>query len=178
MNLSPLGHEQAAALARYLHGKPIDAFYTSPMKRVQQTIAPLLNNGFPRPVTLPELREVDFGDWTGLVWEQVQEKFGVSAFTWLDQIECGAIPNGECARTLRARLEPCLKQFLERHPGQNVLVACHGGVVRVLLSLLLGWPLPQLGAVEIDYASLTKVAFVRGKPQVQLLNFAPWRDGQ
>jgi broad specificity phosphatase PhoE len=176
MNLSARGREQAEALARFLHGRKFDAFYASPMKRVRQTIAPLANNGFPRPIVDSALREVDFGDWTGLVWEQVQEKFGVSPYTWLEQIEAGLLPNGESARDLRARLEPCLRLILDRHPGQNVLIACHGGVVRVLLALMLGWPLPQFGSVEIDYASVTRVAYVRGKPQVHLLNFTPWKD--
>ena len=42
MDLSPRGHDQAATLARYLHEKPLSAIYASPMKRVQQTLAPLL----------------------------------------------------------------------------------------------------------------------------------------
>jgi broad specificity phosphatase PhoE len=50
MELSPRGHEQAAALAKYLHRKPLGAIYASPMKRVQQTLAPLLANGAPKPI--------------------------------------------------------------------------------------------------------------------------------
>ena len=40
MDISPRGHEQAAALARYLKRKKFDAVYASPMKRVQQTLSP------------------------------------------------------------------------------------------------------------------------------------------
>src|SRR6185369_5101295 len=76
MDLSARGHEQATALAAWLKHKPIDAVYASPMKRVQQTLIPLVNSGVPPPVILPDLREVDFGDWTGLGWEAVHEKFG------------------------------------------------------------------------------------------------------
>ena len=65
------------------------------MKRVQQTLAPLLKNGAPAQTILPGLREVDFGDWTGFNWEQVREKFGVHPYDWLDEIELGAVPNGE-----------------------------------------------------------------------------------
>src|SRR5437899_2211794 len=76
MELSPSGHRQAAALAQFLGRHSFDAIYASPMKRVQQTLAPLLLNGAPKPIVLPELREVDFGDWTGLSFEQVLKKFG------------------------------------------------------------------------------------------------------
>ena len=176
MDLSPRGHEQAAALAKCLHRRPWSAIYASPMKRVQQTLAPLLVNGTPPPVILPDLREADFGDWTGLAWGEVQAKLGISAFSWLDQLECAGIPNAECAQTLQARVEPCLRQILAAHAGQQVAVFCHGGIIRVLLAILFRWPLSRLGAFEIDYASLTQVAVSPQKAELQLLNFTPWRE--
>jgi broad specificity phosphatase PhoE len=176
MELSPRGHEQAAALAKYLHTKPLGAIYASPMKRVQQTLAPLLLNGAPKPVVLSDLREVDFGDWTGLKSEQVKQKFGVSASSWLDHLECGGIANAECGETFRERVDPCLERILADHSGEQVAVFCHGGVIRMLLSLLLRWPLPSMAMFEVEYASLTQVALPRQKPRLQLLNFVPWRE--
>ena len=176
MDLSPNGHEQAATLARYLHSKPVSAIYASPMKRVQQTLVPVLQNGAPKPVIMPDLREVDFGDWTGLSWDQVQEKFGVSAFSWLEQLECGAIANAECGETFRDRVEPCLERILADHSGQQVAIFCHGGIIRMLLSLLLRWPLSSMAMFEIEYASVTQVVLRPHKTRLQLLNFAPWRE--
>ena len=176
MELSPRGHEQAAALAKCLYQKPLAAIYASPMKRVQQTLAPLLVNGAPKPVILPDLRELDFGDWTGLAWEEVQTKFGVSPFSWLEQLECDGIANAESAETLQDRVEPCLRQILADHSGQQVAVFCHGGIIRVLLGILLHWPLSRMGAFEIEYASLTQVLVLPKKAELQLLNFTPWRE--
>ena len=45
MNLSARGRAQAGKLAEFLRGKAFDAIYASPMKRVQQTLVPLLKNG-------------------------------------------------------------------------------------------------------------------------------------
>jgi broad specificity phosphatase PhoE len=176
MDLSPRGHDQAATLARYLQTKPVGATYASPMKRVQQTVAPFLRNGAPKPVILPDLREVDFGDWTGLSWEQVQTKFGVSAFSWLECLACGGIANAECGETFRERIEPCLERILADHPGQQVAIFCHGGVIRMVLSILLRWPLSSMAMFEIEYASLTQIALLPHKHRLQLLNFAPWRE--
>jgi broad specificity phosphatase PhoE len=146
------------------------------MKRVQQTLAPMLVNGAPKPVILPDLREADFGDWTGLAWEEVQAKFGVSPFSWLEQLECGAIANADSSETLLDRVEPCLQQILAAHVGQQAAVFCHGGIIRVLLGILLRWPLSRMGAFEIEYASLTQVLVFPQKAELQLLNFTPWRD--
>jgi len=176
MELSQRGHQQSVALARYLHGKPLDAIYASPMKRVRQTLAPLLGNGAPKPVVVDELREVDFGDWTGLSWTEVKAKYGVSAFAWLDQLECAGIRNAESTRTFRSRIEPCLRQILAQHCGHQVAIFCHGGVIRMLLAILLEWPLPRLAAFEIDYASLTQVVWAAPVARLQLVNFSPWRE--
>ncbi len=176
MDLSPLGQKQARALADYLVDSRFDAFYASPMKRVQQTLVPLLENGLPEPVVLEAFREVDFGDWTGLSWGEVGRKFGVSAFDWLDQLESGTIPNSESARVLRARVEPPFHGILEKHAGTTVAIACHGGIIRMMLSILLNLPLPRMAAFEIEYTSITQVSFLPGRARLELLNFTPWRD--
>jgi broad specificity phosphatase PhoE len=176
MDLSDRGRRQAAALATYLRRQPVDVYYASPMRRVQQTLAPLVNNGAPRPVVMPGLREADFGDWTGLSWAEVQAKHGVSAFSWLEQLERGTIPNAESVPTLKARVEACLREMLKAHPGRQLAVFCHGGVIRMALAILLGWPLARLAAFEIDYASVSRVVVSPAEAQVSLLNFTPWSD--
>jgi broad specificity phosphatase PhoE len=175
MDISPLGREQAAALAQYLQRKPFAALYASPMKRVQQTIAPLVASGC-EPVILAELREIDFGDWTGLGWEQITQKFKVSPFDWLKEIENGNVANAETDAVFRARVEPCIRQILRDHPGQTVAIACHGGTIRMILSILLALPLSRMASFEIEYASLTQIFHSPEKTEIQLLNFTPWRD--
>ena len=176
MNLSERGHEQAKVLAKFLGGKKFDAIYASPMKRVQQTLAPFLKNGAPAQTILPALREVNFGDWTGFDWEQVRAKFGVHPYDWLDEIELGRVPNGESSLHFRSRIEPCLNEIIESHPGETVGVFCHGGVIRMMLSTLLGLPLPKTNQFEIEYTSITQVALHSHLNEIELLNFTPWRD--
>jgi len=175
MELSERGQQQAALLARYLQEKPLHALYASPMKRVLQTLRPLHVNGTPQPIILPELREVDFGDWTGLAWDEVQTKFGVSPFQWLDLLESAGIPNAECAQSLRSRLAPRLNRILRQHEGQHIGVACHGGVIRMILSILLDWPFSRFALFEIEYASITQIIWIAGRPKLQFVNLTPWR---
>ncbi len=176
MDLSPRGLEQARQLARHLQGRHLDAIYASPMRRAQQTAAPLMTGRQPPLVTLPELREVDFGDWTGLNFQQVFDKFHVRAYEWLHYLDKGAVPGGESAAGLRARLQPAVQRMLRQHKGQSIAVVCHGGVVRAILALLLDLPLSKMSCFEVDYASVTWVEIQPHKAEVQLLNLAPWRD--
>jgi broad specificity phosphatase PhoE len=177
MGLSERGHEQARALARHLETVRFDALYASPMKRVQLTLAPVMANGHPQPVTEPDLREVDFGDWTGLVWEEVEAKFGVSPYQWLEELHHARMPNAETGAALCARVGAVLRTILARHPGGTVGVFCHGGVVRAALAELLDLPLVRMDMFEVDYASVTEVKVRGTRAELQLVNFTPWRMG-
>jgi broad specificity phosphatase PhoE len=176
MNLSPNGKQQAKKLAAYLHGKTIDAVYASPMKRVQQTLAPTLKSKKLRQTKFDGLREIHFGDWTGLGWQEFESQFGYSAYEWLELIHTNRVPNGEGEREFRARVEPCLREIIVRHRGENVAVFCHGGVIRMMLAILLKMKLPVTNQFEVEYASITQVALHPHLNEIELLNFTPWRD--
>jgi broad specificity phosphatase PhoE len=176
MNLSPNGKRQAKILADYLRCKTIDAIYASPMKRVQQTLAPTLRlNGHPQTM-LAGLREINFGDWTGLGWPEVEAQFKFRSHEWLEQIHDRGVPNGESGKKFRDRVEPCLREIIARHRGQNVAVFCHGGVIRMMLAILLKLPLPKTNHFDIEYAGITQVALHPHMAEIELMNFTPWRD--
>ncbi len=179
MELSALGHEHAQALADWLGESRVDAVYASPMIRARQTAAPLLQERGMNPVILDNLREVDFGDWTGFRWDQIQEKFGIAAYDWLDVLENGGIPNGDTADALRQRVRPCVQAILDDNAHRTVAVVCHGGIVRVILSLLLEVPLAHMAHFNVDYGSVTMLELQPHKKhaiEIELLNFCPLTD--
>ncbi len=178
MAVSDLGRQQALMLAEYVSRKfQPDALYASPMRRVQLTLEPLRARLPSLPMTLEDgLREVDFGAWTGLGWHEISERFGVTAYDWLDALERGTMPEAEPEELFRRRVESTLRRILANESGRTVVVACHGGVVRMALSILLELPLHKMTHLEIDYASLTWVDALDRKIEMQLQNFTPWRD--
>jgi len=177
MDISALGREQAVKLAEYVASRfAIDAIYSSPMRRVRSTLEPVLARIPLQPMVDEDLREVDFGSWTGLRWDQISERFGVTAYDWLDSLERGAMPDAEPEEMFRRRLERVLARIQAEHAGKTVAVACHGGVIRMALAVLLELPLRKMTHLEIDYASLTWVDCTGPKRELQLQNFTPWRD--
>jgi broad specificity phosphatase PhoE len=108
----------------------------------------------------------------------VHEKFGVSAYDWLEVMQGSGIPGGESAEQLAQRVAPCLQSILEAHPHQSVAVFCHGGIIRVLLSLLLNLPLSRMAHFNIDYAGVTSVEIQPERKhavELNLLNWCPWQ---
>ncbi len=181
MGLSPKGRTQAQSLAAWLLRHRFDAVYASPMQRVQLTLDPFRPRFQGTPILLDGLREVDFGGWTGCGWDEVQERFGHSAFDWLQLMERNAIPEGERVEDFRGRIAASLQRILSDSPGQTVAVFAHGGVIRMALAILLDLPLSKFEHVEIGYASTTwldvgEIKAGRPRTEIQLLNFTPWRD--
>lgn len=179
MALSPRGHAQGRAIARWLADTGLDAVHASPMKRVQQTMAPLLEQRGLTPTIVPDLREMDFGDWTGHRWDEVQQRFGVSAFDWLKIIEDGGIPNGETAAHLQDRVRPAVLRILHDNPNRTAAVFCHGGIIRVMLALLLDMPLKRMAHFNIEYGSISVVEIQPEKKhavEIELMNFCPPLD--
>ena len=176
MGLSPSGHAQAAAIDAWLGGRKIDAVFSSPMRRVRQTMAPLLARQPLTPVFLDDLREVDFGDFTGLRWEQVRERLGITAVNWLHVLHHPGLPNGESAQTLLDRVRPCVQRLLATPGYASAAVFCHGGIVRAILAVLMELPFTKLGYLRMDYGSVTVVDVPVENhlaSEISLLNFCP-----
>ncbi len=176
MELSPLGQRQARALAAWIADWPLDRIVASPMQRVRQTLAPLADQRRLQPQFDNDLREVDFGVWTGFAWDQIKERFGASAFDWLEIIEQGGIADGETAAALMQRVGPALQRVIDGAAHQRVALFCHGGIIRVMLALMLGRPLREMAHFNIEYGSLTVVELQPGKKhgvEIELLNFCP-----
>ncbi len=176
MALSPLGLSQGEALAAWLADTKIDSFYASPMLRVQQTIAPTLKRRGVEAEIMNDLREIDFGVWTGHRWDEVQSNFGISAFDWLQVLETTGIAEGETAAVLMERVRPCLERVLQENAHRTAAIACHGGIVRVILALLLELPLAKMAHFSIDYGSVTVVELNPEKKhavEIELLNYQP-----
>ena len=181
MNLSPNGKRQAKILALYLQGKTIDAIYASPMKRVQQTLAPTLKRSPHKQKILAGLREIDFGDWTSLGWQEVQRpvRFSSASMARSDRTSPWACRKAAKAwksfpRTRRTVPAP---DHCQRIPGQK-----RGYLLpwrrhpHVASPSCLKLPLPKTNHFDIEYSSITQVALHPHMNEVELLNFTPWRD--
>jgi alpha-ribazole phosphatase/probable phosphoglycerate mutase len=135
-HLNEKGRLQLADLARRLEGMHLDALYTSDLERAYATARALAE---PRELACqvrPALREIHFGAWEGLTWQQVERCHPSFAARWLERFPLLPAPGGE---TMACFEERVLQAFAEAAgcPGQAAVVT-HAGVIRVLLERLCG----------------------------------------
>ena len=76
--LTPQGRHEAEALTRRLTGVRIDRIVSSPMLRALETAQTVAAG---RPVEVDErLRELDYGRWEGLTYDEIHELLEVAKF--------------------------------------------------------------------------------------------------
>lgn len=168
--LSPLGLQQAAALARRFERVPLDEIATSPLQRalaVARAIA--APHGLPVEI-LPELTELDVGITEGLTYPEIRQRFPEFFAAWSgDDPTSVCMPGGESLAHLAARLEP-LAADLIHGPERVLVIVSHNFTLRVLVCLLLGIPIVNFRNFRVDLASVTTISIQHRRAAIQALN--------
>ncbi len=147
-DLSPKGYDQSMALLEHLKGRPLSAIYTSTLKRSFLTAQPVANHlGLPIR-RQPELDEIAFGMLEG---ELLFESGGALKSEWerfRDHRFTYHIPGGENYTDVAIRIRPFMERILRNHEGQEVLIVGHRVVNRLMIGMLLEYPLEWVLYIE------------------------------
>ena len=135
-DLSDLGRQEleGSAIRAYLEEHTPDMVFCSPMRRTLQTAAILLDDRDVPLVAVPELREIDFGDFEGRSYEEMKDDPAYTA--WLDTNCEGPIPGGDFPESFRDDVEVCFESLMETCRTERVeraLIVSHGGVLGTIL---------------------------------------------
>ena len=134
--LNDRGRTQARALADTLAEVALDAIYCSDLRRAAQTAAIVAERHGLEPVLDSELRENDFGDWTGLTRDEVERRFPHGAL--LRKRGGKGWSGGESYDEMAERVVRAATAIAEEHDGQRVLVVTHNGPIRAIHAHALG----------------------------------------
>lgn len=157
--LSKAGIRQAECLAERLKTWKIDAVYASDLSRAYGT-AEIIARSHNLPVgKLSALRELNFGEWEGCTYAQVEERDPAGLKEWWGDIKNNRVPGGETFDELRQRAMAGLQQLVERHPEQTVAVVSHGGTIKAILCHIVGSDIRNHWRFKQDNAALNIVEF-------------------
>lgn len=122
------------------------------------------------------LREVGFGVWEGRPVEEVWRTDTKVITAWSRDPTSATPQGGEPLVKVAGRVNACFGELHREYRGQRLLLVTHGGVIRVLLSQVMGMPLSCAGRIHVPYAALSTVAIYHhdSGDQIQLLGHN-WR---
>jgi broad specificity phosphatase PhoE len=170
--LSALGRQQAEAVARHLAGEPISVVYSSALKRAFDTGAAIAGVQDVEHHVIEQLEEIRlYGDMPAdsrpvdVLGEKIvsgaRERF-VHTRRW------DSYPHSETSADFRRRVGYAMEAAIVDHPGETVVVACHGGVINAYLAVILD--------LEIDmfyrptHTSVHRIRFKGNRRVVDSLN--------
>lgn len=154
VHLSVNGREQAGSIGEALRGIDIDYAYSSEQMRSIETLDEIIkksgHNDLPREATAA-LNERDYGVYTGMHKQTVEEAIGEEAYNKLRRSWDGPVEGGESLKDVYQRTVPFyLRIILPRlRHGQNILIVAHGNSIRSLRKYIENISDDEIGSVEM-----------------------------
>lgn len=171
--LSRVGREQAQALAERLKPFSFHAAYSSPLRRCQETAAPLLEHLRLQLTIVPGLKEIHLGNPFPLP-DNASNLEELTRALQTRQVEIvrlaggsghwDAIPDSEPSREFRQRVVAAIDGIARQHQGERALIFSHGGVINAYIAEALG--------LEKDFffpAANTSISVIRANSQQRVI---------
>lgn len=164
--LTETGRAQAATLAATLDGVAVARIYCSPLQRAVET-AEIVSRAKDAPLEVSDaLREYDCGILEGRSDRAAWEQHLAMYHQWVDEGRLEQrIEGGESYFDMQARFVPLIEGLIEEYGNSpsNLLLVAHGGLYRLMLSLV-------LDNVELAYAAshpvgYTEVVVAEARPE-------------
>lgn len=172
--LSTAGLEQARRLAKYLASEKLDAIYASPLRRAQETAAPVASLHGMGVTTIDGVAEYDR---TSSEYVPVEELKATNDPRWHEIRDGVWTSDEETEEEFVRRVVRTAEEIIDRHAGHRVAVVCHGGVINAYLSHVLGLG-NKRGFFYPNYTSIHRVAAARsGERSIVTVNETPHLRG-
>ncbi|WP_226889012.1 histidine phosphatase family protein [Nostoc sp. MG11] len=184
--LTEKGRNDAYQTGVALRDIRIDAVYTSPLRRVQETVVEILGGmKVEKPVlTSPLLKEIEMPAWQGLTYKYVQEHFAADYRCWKErphefQMTAQVERQSRSAICVQQQCFPVLdlydradqfwQEILLFHTGKTILIVSHSGTIRALISTAIAMKFEQYHVLQQSNCGISILNFpTLGHQQAQL----------
>jgi len=172
--LNQSGHAQVAELVDRLYTENIDVIYTSDLRRAFMT-ATAVANAFAADLHVRSfLREINFGRWEALSWNEIQQRDKSYAHRWMAEYPRLPAPDGEDVLKFRQRVLDGVSLLSTEAEArdQRIAVVTHAGVMRTVMSALQGCSEGEAWERTRSYCSIVRHPLVslasRQRAEVEL----------
>ena len=158
--LTPLGWQQ---MENAMAGINVQHVVTSPLSRCREFAVQFSEaRGLPLNIE-DDLQEFDFGRFENKSFSSVMaQDYDAIKGLWENPMRYTA-PQGEAVLDFEARVLKAWFKVLQIKQ-ENVLVICHGGVIRLLLKEVLGLPFVNINRMDVPYACISQIDVQGNEP--------------
>lgn len=153
--LNDQGIRQARNAAQALRLIPVQALYSSPLRRAMQT-SEIIGQALSLPVIPREgLMEMDLGRLDGLTNDETRQRFRGILDRWRKDPSSVQMPGGESLQQVQERACQTLESIRCKSPDGYVVAVTHNFVIGVIVLRVLGLPLSRFQRIRVELGSLT-----------------------
>jgi probable phosphoglycerate mutase len=129
--LSAVGRLQAQLIANALLREPIEAVFSSPLVRARETAEAVAQVHRLHVQILPELNELDFGEYEGEYEASLLEEHGAEFTAWRNTHYTLPPSGGDSLESVRGRVAQALAR-MEESGAERIAVVAHQGILMAL----------------------------------------------
>ena len=130
-NLS--GERQIDSIVQKVESLGIERIYSCDLRRAAQTATAISQRIGLDVEFRPGLREIHFGLWEGLSWNEIEQRFPAEASQWVNDFPLCTAPGGEMYANFAARVRREFRSLLRETGNQTAAVVTHRGVLKYAL---------------------------------------------
>ncbi len=131
--LNDKGRWQAQQAAQSLVAdEVVTAVYTSDLARAHATASAIAQAFELNVISDTRLRERGFGRYEGQTFEDLERQWPADIARWRARDPSWAPPGGESLLALGTRIREVTDALARRHPGEQIVLVAHGGVLDML----------------------------------------------
>lgn len=158
-SLNDLGRAQAAAFFKAYGSVAFDKIYTSALQRTVQSVQQFLDKGIAYE-QLAGLNEISWGNKEGQpITPEEDEYYHYMLNQWQLGNTSLRIEKGESPDEVLARLKSAMDYIMSKPDEKTVLICMHGRAIRILMCLLLNYPLKGMDMFEHQNLCLYQVHY-------------------
>ena len=159
LDLTDMGHRQAQKTAEFLENINADVIYSSDLIRAYNTAVHTAELKGMEIVKNRNLREIHAGDWEGLKFTEIEEKYAESFGIWRTDTGNAICPNGESVVELQNRISTEITKIAEENQGNTVFIFTHATPLRVFKAYCDGVGID--GIKDVPWATNASVTYVQ-----------------
>lgn len=138
-DLNGPGEQRLRSLAEEIAPLGIKRIYSSDLRRASRTAAAIGERIRVSVEFRPGLREIHFGLWEGLRWEELEQQYPREAELWSREFPTRSAPHGESYRDFIARVDAEFNLLIRENEGIVRAVVTHRGVLQYALTRFFGF---------------------------------------